>query len=276
MKKTPLVSCIVTTKNEQKNIENCLEGIKKQTYKNIEIIVVDNNSKDETKNIARKYTSNVFNKGPERSAQRNYGVGKSCGEYVFLLDADMILTPLVVEKCVEKIGKNDDLYALVVPEKSFGEGFWAQCKALERSFYLGVDWIEAARFYKKEIFKKLKGYDENQTGTEDFDLPQRLKATYGDRHIGRINAFILHNEGKLSLLGTMKKKYYYAKTLHKYNQIKSNKKSFKKQLSIFNRYILYFSKADRLFANPILGLGMLFMKTSEFLAGGVGYITKKV
>ena len=67
------VSVIVTTKNEAKNIGRCLQSIQNQTYKAIEIIVVDNFSKDETKRIAKKFTKKVFDKGPERSAQRNLG-----------------------------------------------------------------------------------------------------------------------------------------------------------------------------------------------------------
>jgi len=42
----------------------------------IEIIVVDNNSTDRTKEIAARYTEKVYNFGPERSAQRNFGVGQ--------------------------------------------------------------------------------------------------------------------------------------------------------------------------------------------------------
>jgi len=58
----PLVSIVITTKNEEKNIENCLKSIVNQTYKNIEIIVVDNNSSDSTKEISLKYTDKVFDK----------------------------------------------------------------------------------------------------------------------------------------------------------------------------------------------------------------------
>jgi len=57
-----LVSIIITTKNEEKNIENCLKSIKLQTYSNIEIIVVDNNSSDQTKEISQKYTDKVLDK----------------------------------------------------------------------------------------------------------------------------------------------------------------------------------------------------------------------
>src|SRR4051812_2602470 len=96
----PLVSLIITTKNEAKVIEELLISIKKQTYKNIEILIVDNSSSDKTKEIARKYTNLVFNIGPERSAQRNFGAKKAKGMFVVFLDADMILTLSVIESCV--------------------------------------------------------------------------------------------------------------------------------------------------------------------------------
>ena len=104
MNSLPLVSIIITTKNEEKNIGRCLKSIKKQACPNIEIIVVDNNSIDKTKQITKKYTKNVFNKGPERSAQRNFGAQKAKGKYLLFLDADMTLSPQLIKKAVHKLG----------------------------------------------------------------------------------------------------------------------------------------------------------------------------
>jgi glycosyltransferase involved in cell wall biosynthesis len=59
-----LVSITITTKNEEKNIEKCIRSIRLQSYSNIETIVIDNASTDRTKEIALKYTENVFDKGP--------------------------------------------------------------------------------------------------------------------------------------------------------------------------------------------------------------------
>ncbi len=56
MDNKPLVSVIITTKNEERNIETCLKSIKNQTYKKIEVIVIDNNSADSTEKISKKYT----------------------------------------------------------------------------------------------------------------------------------------------------------------------------------------------------------------------------
>lgn len=75
----PIVSVVVTIKNEENNIENCLKSIESQSYpqEKIEIIVVDNNSTDCTKKISRRFTNKVYNKGPERSVQRNFGMEKA-------------------------------------------------------------------------------------------------------------------------------------------------------------------------------------------------------
>jgi glycosyltransferase involved in cell wall biosynthesis len=273
----PLVSVIITTKNSHKYIYECLHSIKGQNYKNIETIVIDNNSTDNTKALAEKYTKKVYNKGPERSAQRNYGAQKAKGKYLLFIDSDMILTKNVVRECVEVYentpGKNTE--GIIIPEISIGNSFWAKCKALERSFYFGVDWIEAPRFFTKKTFDQFKGYDEKQTGTEDFDLPQRIKNKLGEESILRIKSPIYHNEGNLSLLYTLEKKYYYVKTAKEYRRKKSNQEYYKKQASIIERYKIFFSKPQLLFRNPIVGIGMLFMKTCEFAAGGFGYIFKK-
>src|SRR3972149_8425326 len=129
--KNILVSVVITTKNEEKNIENCLKSIKDQTYKNIEIIAVDNNSKDRTKEIAKQYTHKIFNCGPERSSQRNCGIKKARGKYVIYLDADMILDKEMVEEYVKKIESDKGIIALYIPEIVMGDSFWSRVRRFE-------------------------------------------------------------------------------------------------------------------------------------------------
>lgn len=269
------VSVIIPTHNSERTIKECLISIKEQTYSNIEIIIVDNNSKDNTKKIAKKYADKVLNKGPERSSQRNYGAKKSLGDFLLFIDSDMTLSETVIADSISEI-KKKKTKIVVIPEKSFGTSFWAQCKALERSFYVGVSWMEAGRFFGKGIFNEFKGYDKENTGTEDYDLPQRIIAKYGNKAQSRIQSFIFHDEGDLSLVKTLKKKFYYAKNLTIYSRKKANKKNFSYQSSILIRYLLFFSKPDILLKNPLLSLGMIFMKTSEFIFGGFGFLLGKL
>ena len=78
-----------------------LESVKRQTYEPIELIVVDNDSSDTTRSIAGELADRLLTKGPERSAQRNFGVASASGKFVLILDSDMVLEPRVVEVCLE-------------------------------------------------------------------------------------------------------------------------------------------------------------------------------
>jgi len=211
------ITIIVTTKNEENNIEIFWRSIKNQTYKDTECITIDNNSHDKTKEIAKKY-SKVYNIGPERSAQRNFGAIKSKGKYLIFLDADMELSNNVINECVKEFKKN---IAVIIPEKSVGEG----------NCYINDPDMELPLAYRKDIFLKLKGFDEKITGQEIEDLYNRAK-NYGK--IGRIKSQIIHHELLNSLWLIIKKKYYYCLTLNRY--MKKNKKLSKKLIMVSKQF----------------------------------------
>lgn len=267
MTNASIVSVIVPTKNSSMTLEKCLKNIRTQTYEGIELIVVDNFSDDATFEIAKRYADFATQKGPERSTQRNYGVQKAHGEFVAIIDSDMYLEPGVIEECV--LAMKNDIYGVIIPEESIGSGFWAHCKSFERSFYLGVPYMEAARFFRKDTFTSLDGYDEGLISGEDWDFSQRVSKL---GKLSRIRTLIMHDEGHISLVKTIRKKYYYAQHFARY--IKKNSASSEKsrQTSVLYRYGLYFKKPGKLLQHPILSIGMLFMKTCEFAAGGFGLI----
>lgn len=267
MIKNPLVSVLVHTKDSERTILEHLESIKNQSYKNIEIIVVDNNSKDNTVEIAKKFTKTIYNFGPERSAQRNFAAKKAQGDFYLVPDSDMILDKDVIKECVSKINKDQEIKAIIICEKSIGSGFWAKCKTLERECYVGDNAIEAARFFEKNVFWEMEGYDENMTGPEDWDLPQRIKKKYKN---DRIKSQIVHDEGKVTLLGLMKKKYYYAQKVSVYLK-KHPLKTTGGQIIYLLRPAFY-RNWKKLLRNPIITCGMIFMLFSEQLAGLFGFL----
>ncbi len=271
----PLVSVVIPCKNSARTIWECLKSIKEQTYSNIEIIVVDNFSDDDTVKISSEYTSNIYIYWPERSAQRNHGVNKSNWQYVLIIDSDMKLSPDVVKDCIDKILSDSSIKWLVIPEESFGEWFWAQCKKLERSFYVWVEWMEAARFFDREVFDEMWWYDSENIWTEDYDLPQRIMQKFSKACIWSVNSYIYHDEWKLSLWRTCQKKFYYAQRLDKYKNNKANQQNFSNQSNIIDRYKLFFRSPKKLFANSMIWLWMIYMKTCEMIFGGCGYILSK-
>jgi len=264
----PLVSVIVPTKNSAATLEACLKSIKEQTYRPIELIVVDNHSSDATQEIAKQFTDMVFVNGPERSAQRNYGAARASGRYLLMIDSDMELNRKVVKACSDEVLGDPEVKGVIIPEESFGVGFWAQCKQLERSFYIGVPWIEAARFFNKAAYQAVEGYDEALVSGEDWDLSKRIEETGS---ITRISEVIRHNEGHVSLWKTLKKKYYYAHHAKTYLVRNPEKSKLFSQIGPIQRYKLFLSEPRKLFARPFLGVAMLVMKTSEFAFGGLGY-----
>lgn len=261
-----MVSVIITTKNEEKNIERLLISLKKQSYSKIEIIVVDNNSTDKTIDIAKKYTQKVFNKGPERSVQRNYGVSKSSMKYVLVLDADMELEPDVIKDCLKNI---QNFKALIIPEKTVGRGFLASIRRFEREMYMGDNTIEVARFFDKKTFLDFNGYDVNLTGAEDYDLPKRIMNKFGETSIGWSKGWILHHESNLNLLRLLRKKFYYAKSSANYAKKHPDLISTQGNL-LFRK--AYFRNWRKFIHKPFLGFFFLVVRVLEATSAVLGYI----
>src|SRR5258708_81859 len=126
-----LVSVVIPTFNCDTLIGDCLESVKKQTYKPLEIIVVDSFSTDNTPKIAKKYGKVYsFGRDPKQihifgaPYQRNYGGSKAKGKYIYWIDSDMRLTPGLIDLCVETI-KTKNTNSVIIPQISYAESFYA-------------------------------------------------------------------------------------------------------------------------------------------------------
>ena len=110
---SPLVSVIVPIYNGESFIKNCIESILNQSYKSIEIIIVDDGSTDNSLHICNqlaKEHGNIRlysqeNKGV--SAARNLGLEKANGKYIGFADCDDKIQPLFYQKLVETIERDD-------------------------------------------------------------------------------------------------------------------------------------------------------------------------
>ena len=267
MEKEPLVSIIIPTYNSEKTLAKCLESIKKQTYKNIEVIVVDRFSADSTIEIAKRYGARIYQLDCERAKAKNFGLEIARGEYIMFVDSDMELNDKVVDECVNLMMSNERIGGIVIPERSVGDGFWIKVRDFERSFYVGTH-IESARFFRRSLALSVKGFDEDIVFFEEASLPHKVeKLGYNVRM--RIKAEILHHEEDFSLSKWLKKKFYYGKTSRKY--IKRYKEYAYRQINIFYRYGL-FLRNNSFYSRPLLALGVLILKSLEYISVGVGYL----
>ena len=255
---TPLVSIIIPTYNSAATLDVCLASLASQTYPNIEIVIVDNYSRDATDTIAEKYTQTVIKKNAWRTTSRNYGSKVSKGEFIVSLDSDIELSPRVIEECVEK-ALNNNLDAIILPELRIGEGFWAQCRIFEGKTYSIDSMIWAPRFIKRIVFERIGGYDERLEAWEDWDLRARIEST--GHKIGTINALTKHHEGFVRLSDRVRKNYHYGKTCIRY--LKKHPNRSRRQISILR--LEFLKRRELVVKYPLIFCGMLFMKSIEYI-----------
>jgi glycosyltransferase involved in cell wall biosynthesis len=263
---TAKVAVVVTTRNSERTLEACLQSIREQTVKDLELVVVDNFSSDRTAQIAGANADNVEIAGPERSHQRNRGAEMTYAPVIAFIDADMRLEPAVLEEAVGLL-EDSGVPAVVIPETSVGEGFWASCRVLERSFYEGDELIEAARVYRRVDFVRSGGFDVDLTGAEDWDLSQRVAAGRGIAHTV---ARIVHDEGRVSLVRTLAKKRYYGRSFRAYRRKHPHLVFRQANLVARGAYIRNWRSLVR---HPVLAAGMFGMKSLELGASGIGAIS---
>ena len=270
-----LVSIIIPTKNSTPLLSSCLSSLRKQAYKKIEILLVDDGqSKDFTtlSALAKKYSCTLLAYNPkvkkglfDATKKRNYAVKKARGEYIYHFDADMEATANIIKEAVSLSRNGAD--AVIVKEDSFGIGIWADAKNLERRFFWGDDTVESPRFFKTHVWKKLGGYDENIAGGgDDRDIYQKMLL---ERYnVKRTKDFIRHNEGRLTIWYLMKKQFMYKREVLKYIR----KRPEVALESFFPIRKAYFTHFEMFLERPKDALLLIVMKTAETIAGLYGML----
>ncbi len=262
----PRVSIVVTTRNEATVIESLLRSLREQTHSQLEIILVDNYSTDQTCEISRTYVDQLIQAGPERSAQRNLGARMASGAIVVFLDADMKLEPGVVAEAVALFQAQPGVRLAAIPERSVGHNFWARCKALERDCYVDEPSVMAARVYDRHFFLELGGFDESLTGPEDWDLTQRAQSR---ARMLILKQCLWHDEGQIRVGVQLRKKYYYAQSFAGY--ARKHPAQARRQANLLFRPA-YWRHRGELARHPLLAAGMIALRLLEGLAGLTGIL----
>ena len=251
------LSVVITTRNEEANIANCIRAFD-GFRDDVEIIVVDNASADRTKAIAAELGATVLDKGPERSAQRNLGWRTATADWVVVLDADMILPrETIKEILLVADGTPARPQACWIPEVRTGSGLRVKARNFERSFYDGTC-IDALRLFSRRVLEETGGYDENLiAGPEDWELDIRVLATGARCTV--LKNHLLHNERQLTLKRMLEKKAYYSKSMATYQAKWQGHPALKRQFSFAYRFFGVFvenGKWKRLLRHPILAAVM--------------------
>lgn len=126
MKSTePLISIIVPVYNGEKHVENCAKTLASQTYVNIEIIFINDGSKDKSQDIIKKLAKQdsriilLTQANSGVSAARNYGIRYAKGEYISFVDVDDFVTKDYIEYLYNLLVRGNADIALVPQAKTF-------------------------------------------------------------------------------------------------------------------------------------------------------------
>ena len=149
-----LITIIVTIYNREKYLEQCLESVRNQTYKNFECIMVDDGSTDESITIAKGYADNdprfklITSEHVGFSAAKNIGLDKAQGKYIIFLDSDDFAYPQWLEFLYDTLVKTgSDISTCFYDE--FMEGVSAPEKEPSSDFYTNNPYYIAEYSYLK-------------------------------------------------------------------------------------------------------------------------------
>lgn len=175
-------SIIIPAKNEEINIQNCLQSIAAVDYPadKFEILLVDNGSSDRTVEVAESFGVTAYVK-PELtiSGLRNFAAKQAQGKILAFLDADCTVFPNWLHTASTWIDQTD-VCCFGNPPGIPKDATWVQ-----KSWYLirgkdntiaDVEWLESMNmFVRKDIFDVVNGFDESLHTCEDYDLSLRLR-----------------------------------------------------------------------------------------------------
>jgi glycosyltransferase involved in cell wall biosynthesis len=270
----PLVSVLIPTYNSSSTIGDCVKSVKAQTYQNIEIIVIDNHSLDETRRIAESYGAETIVIGPERSAQMNHGASYACGKYLLRVDSDMVLDKDLIGKCLKLCEKGAQAIVIpVLPHPSGLNNFWVSCRMLEQKMLLDDMVNVAPRFIDRSIFLAVGGYDETIVAWEDYDLHNRLLRS-GCRMSSLQNSALWHLGEASSLGEVVVRMVKYGKTGSLGSFTKKHGLSGLKQISIIRPS--FFRHRNYFVTDPLHYIGIFIMKIVQTVSVALGAFMRRL
>ena len=183
-----LVSSIITTHNRADLLKRAIESVLNQTYKNIECLVVDDNSTDNTREVCSQYSIHYIYIPKEESRGGNYarniGIKASKGEYCAFLDDDDYWLPQKIEKQVELIRKMkcELVYCGIMEERITpkGDKYTVQlpspslCGNMKRKILQAIPTTTTNILVRRDALFGIGLFDENLRFWQEYELTIRL------------------------------------------------------------------------------------------------------
>jgi glycosyltransferase involved in cell wall biosynthesis len=274
----PFFSIIIPTRNERKRLDYCLPSILKQSFKNFEIIIVeDPATNDGTKEFIEKLNDSrikylIHEQNISVSVKRNLGAKNAKGEYVYFIDADMEMIEEFLMSVHDEIIENE-AKIVFVRERVPGENWISRMKNVEKVLCDGSVTLSAARLFAREIFEGQDYYNPELLAAEDGDLTDRA-VSKGYKYMFTTKHIIHYETSGADIISHYKKKVKYGASVISYFQAKKNEDSTTSEASgkrattsrfkyIINEYT---------FKRPFLLIQFWVFKLGEFACLFLGMI----
>ncbi len=176
----PKVSVVVTCYNYGRYLKEAVGSVLAQTYRDLEIVIVDDGSTDDTCDVIRQIVAanphacirviHQPNSG-QPAHSRNRGIREARGEYILCLDADDMIAPTMIERCVAVLDTNPAVAIAYTDRLDFG-GVTQLVRAApydaRRLAY--QNHLSYCALYRRKVWEDVGGYRDNVKGCEDWDF----------------------------------------------------------------------------------------------------------
>lgn len=243
MSKQPLVTAFIPTHNRVELLERALNSVLEQTWENLEIVVVDDASEDETPELLKKLSEEhdflkvIRNTSPKKAAaSRNIAIKAAKGEFITGLDDDDYWLPERVEYLM---GKFEEVFSAVCSyDRMVMDGrevVWKKPSKITLDDLLYYNMVGNQVLTKKEYLQDLGGYDEELPSAQDYDLWIRLVQEFGPirtviRPLQVVN--MEENRGRITTSDNKMKGYLKCYEKHEQKMNSSHKKYQKYRLKM--------------------------------------------
>jgi glycosyltransferase involved in cell wall biosynthesis len=188
---TPLVSVIIPTFNRSDLLQLTLESVRAQTLEDFEVIVVDDGSTDNTREVVESFDQRfryVYQVKGGRSRARNRALGLARGRYVAFLDSDDLFFPNKLELQAQRLTDHPEAGWIYSATRNIdddgrdrGHGYEASvcgCVYPEVALYIPVTVILSTVMVRREVLDAVGGFDEDMDRFEDVDMWRRISRRY--------------------------------------------------------------------------------------------------
>jgi glycosyltransferase involved in cell wall biosynthesis len=186
------VSVIIPVYNRSKTISRAINSVLNQTYNNLEIIVIDDNSQDDSLNKIRSFTDRriklvSLTKNEGAANARNQGVKIAKGKYIAFLDSDDYYEPQFIESCINKLSKTSSEIGFMwtgvnyITNNKIKKYVWIPHRkenaylTFLHNLHIGTN---SGIIIKKKVFEKIGGFNSKLPAAEDTDLFLKITKNY--------------------------------------------------------------------------------------------------